>query len=602
MIISTRFKIFLLLILDSLSVLISQVITLLLLNQWYQNSITPLSTIVIFIVCSWANGFYKTSISHVGIGAVKQALFSVIFTGTGIYLFNESIQLTLFSSLLTFMIVIGHRVFAREFLFQQRHSMASKTLVYGAGSAGVQFVTASMQGDTYNVVGYIDDDKVICGSSIHGRTVYPSKNIKHLVNKYGIQIIVLALPSISKTERRRIIESLIPLPTRVITVPTYEDLIEGKQITQTENISVEDLLGRDPVPPLEYFINAPTEGKICLVTGAGGSIGSELCLQIAKCKPKHLVLLDISEPALFDIEQDLLQTEFKEISCYLGSVTDDALLSKIFKENKIDSVFHAAAYKHVPMVEKNPIAGIVNNVEGTKKTIYAAQKAKCESFTLISSDKAVRPTNIMGATKRIAEMICQQAAESSASKTTISMVRFGNVLGSSGSVIPTFQKQIQLGGPLTLTHPEITRYFMTIDEAAQLVIQAAGMAKTGDLFLLDMGTPIKIYDLAERLIRLSGKKVMENPSKDEQGAIEIKITGLRSGEKLYEELLVDANALETEHPKIMRAREQYLSKDTLEKGLSEIKAMLNKDDLISFKKSLKKLVSGYQPSELGEYD
>ncbi len=602
MIISTRFKIFLLLILDSLSVFISQVITLLLLNQWYQNSITPLSTIVIFIVCSWANGFYKTSISHVGIGAVKQALFSVIFTGTGIYLFNESIQLTLFSSLLTFMIVIGHRVFAREFLFQQRHSMASKTLVYGAGSAGVQFVTASMQGDTYNVVGYIDDDKVICGSSIHGRTVYPSKNIKHLVNKYGIQIIVLALPSISKTERRRIIESLIPLPTRVITVPTYEDLIEGKQITQTENISVEDLLGRDPVPPLEYFINAPTEGKICLVTGAGGSIGSELCLQIAKCKPKHLVLLDISEPALFDIEQDLLQTEFKEISCYLGSVTDDALLSKIFKENKIDSVFHAAAYKHVPMVEKNPIAGIVNNVEGTKKTIYAAQKAKCESFTLISSDKAVRPTNIMGATKRIAEMICQQAAESSASKTTISMVRFGNVLGSSGSVIPTFQKQIQLGGPLTLTHPEITRYFMTIDEAAQLVIQAAGMAKTGDLFLLDMGTPIKIYDLAERLIRLSGKKVMESPSKDEQGAIEIKITGLRSGEKLYEELLVDANALETEHPKIMRAREQYLSKDTLEKGLSEIKEMLNKDDLISFKKSLKKLVSGYQPSELGEYD
>ena len=602
MIISTRIKIFLLLILDSLSVFISQVTTLLLLNQWYENYITPVLSIVIFIACSWANGFYKTSISHVGIGAVKQALYSVILTGTGIYLFNESIQLTLFSSLLTFMIVIGHRVFAREFLFQQRHSMASKTLVYGAGSAGVQFVTASMQGDTYNVIGYIDDDKVICGSSIHGRTVYPSKNIKHLVNKYGIQIIVLALPSISKTERRRIIESLIPLPTRVITVPTYEDLIEGKQITQTENISVEDLLGRDPVPPLEYFIKAPTEGKICLVTGAGGSIGSELCLQIAKCKPKHLILLDISEPALFDIEQDLLQTEFKDITCYLGSVTDDALLSKIFKENKIESVFHAAAYKHVPMVEKNPIAGIVNNVEGTKKTIYAAQKANCESFTLISSDKAVRPTNIMGATKRIAEMICQQAAESSTSKTTISMVRFGNVLGSSGSVIPTFQKQIQLGGPLTLTHPEITRYFMTIDEAAQLVIQAAGMAKTGDLFLLDMGTPIKIYDLAERLIRLSGKKVKGSPNKDEQGAIEIKITGLRSGEKLYEELLVDANALETEHPKIMRAREQYLSKDTLEKGLSEIKEMLNKDDLISFKKSLKKLVSGYQPSELSEYD
>ncbi len=600
MIISTRIKLYLLLLTDSLSVLASQIITLLLLNQWYQNSLTPIFSALIFIIISWANGFYRTSISHVGISAVKLALISLLISGLTIFLLGESIQLTLFSSILAFITVIGHRVFTREVLFQQRHSSASKTLVYGAGSAGVQFVTASMQGDTYNVIGYIDDDESIRGSSIHGRTVYPSKDIKALVEKNGIQIIVLALPSISKTERKRIIESLIPLPARVITVPTFEDLIEGKQITQTENISVEDLLGRDPVPPLNNYIKAPTEGKVCLVTGAGGSIGSELCRQIARFNPKKLILFDISEPALFDIEQDLFQLGFNNILCYLGSVTDEDLLSKIFMENKIDSVFHAAAYKHVPMVEANPMAGLINNVEGTRKTLFAAQNAKCKSFTFISSDKAVRPTNIMGATKRIAEMICQQAADMNDSDMTISMVRFGNVLGSSGSVIPTFQKQIKQGGPITLTHMEITRYFMTIDEAAQLVIQAAGMAESGDLFLLDMGTPIKIYDLAERLIRLSGKTVKQDSNLSESGAIEIKITGLRSGEKLYEELLVDADALKTEHPKIMRAREQYIDESTLNIHLESIKKAMNDGDTPKFKKLLKEIVVGYQSSEIDQ--
>jgi len=597
-IISIRFKLFLLLTADIFVLFISQIITLILINQWYQNLFTPILSFVTFIVAAWLNGFYKTSISHVGISAVKQSLISILISGISIYLTSKSIQLTLFSSTLAFIGVIGHRVFAREFLFQQRHSSAAKTLVYGAGSAGVQFVTASMQGQTFNVIGYVDDDEKICGTSIHGRIVYPSKNIETLVKKYGIQIIVLALPSVSKAERKRVIESLIPLPTRVITIPTFEDLIEGKQITQTENISVEDFLGRDRVPPLDNFIKAPTTNKVCLVTGAGGSIGSELCRQIIKCNPTKLILLDISEPALFDIEQDILQSEFANISCYLGSVTDDSLLNKIFSENKIDSVFHAAAYKHVPMVETNPMSGLINNVDGTKKVLKASINAKSKSFTFISSDKAVRPTNIMGATKRIAEMICQITAESNASNTTISMVRFGNVLGSSGSVIPTFQKQIQKGGPITLTHPDITRYFMTIDEAAQLVIQAAGMAESGDLFLLDMGTPIKIYDLAERLIRLSGKTVKQGHNQNDSGAIEIKITGLRSGEKLYEELLVDADALSTEHTKIMRAREQYINKETLELGLKSLKDALKENDIIKFRKLLKKVVVGYQPKEL----
>ncbi|MDG1004369.1 MAG: nucleoside-diphosphate sugar epimerase/dehydratase [Emcibacteraceae bacterium] len=597
MIISTRLKLFLLLVADILMLFISQISTLLLSDQWYQNPFTPFLSCGVFVVVSWVNGFYKTSISHVGISAVKQALVSIFIAGIMIYLLNESIQLVLFSSILVFVGIIGYRVFAREFLFHQRHSSAAKTLVYGAGSAGVQFVIASMQGDAFNVVGYIDDDEMIKGSSIHGREVYQSKNVKSLVKKYDIQIIVLALPSITRLERKLIIESLISLPVRVITVPTFEDLIEGKQITQTENISVEDLLGRDPVPPLERYIKSPTEGKVCLVTGAGGSIGSELCRQIAKCKPKHLILLDMSEPALFNIEQDLLQSKFTGISCYLGSVTDNDLLNKVFTENEINSVFHAAAYKHVPMVESNPMAGLINNVEGTKNILAATQRAKCESFTLISTDKAVRPTNVMGATKRIAEMFCQFAAESNSNNTVISMVRFGNVLGSSGSVIPTFQKQIKQGGPITLTHREITRYFMTINEAAQLVIQAAGMADQGDLFLLDMGEPVRIYDLAERLIRLSGKTVKHDANGDESGAIEIKVTGLRSGEKLYEELLVDADAVATEHTKIMRAREQYISKEALEAGFEDLVDSLKEGNFNEFKAILGELVIGYKPTE-----
>ena len=273
------------------------------------------------------------------------------------------------------------------------------------------------------------------------------------------------------------------------------------------------------------------------------------------------------------------------------------MLNKIFKDNVIDSVFHAAAYKHVPMVEINPMAGIINNVDGTKRILETTLNAKCESFTLISSDKAVRPTNIMGATKRISEMICQQATQKNYNNTTISMVRFGNVLGSSGSVIPIFQKQIKNGGPITLTHPEITRYFMTIDEAAQLVIQATGMAKGGDLFLLDMGTPVKVYDLAERLIRLSGKTIKTDPNTQDQGAIEIKITGLRKGEKLYEELLVDADALATEHPKIMRAIEQFIDEKTLNNGVLALKEALKTDDIFKFKRLLTELVEGYEPSE-----
>jgi FlaA1/EpsC-like NDP-sugar epimerase len=596
-----KLKLLLLLTADVTIIICSQLLTLFVLNAEYVSLFSPMGSASALLISAWLVKLYRTSLSHFGIAAVWQAFVAILTSSIMMILFGESFDLVLFSSLLSFIGIVSYRVIAREILFQKRSSNAAGILVYGAGSAGIQFVTASMQGDTHNVIGYVDDDKKLCGTSIHGRYVFPSKSIKKLVKKHNIQMIVLALPSIDSIKRKEIIELLIPLPARVVTVPTYEDLIEGKQITQTEDISLEDLLGRDTVPPIDKHMKAQTQGKVCLVTGAGGSIGSELSRQIAKCQPKHIILLDISEPALFNIEQDLLQTQFINISCYLGSVTDNDLLSRVFSENKIDTVFHAAAYKHVPMVEANPIAGLINNVEGTKKLLNATINANCNSFTLISTDKAVRPTSVMGATKRLAEMTCQLAAESNASSTSISIVRFGNVLGSSGSVIPTFVEQIKKGGPVTLTHPDMTRYFMTIPEAAQLVIQSSGMAKSGDLFLLDMGTPVKIYDLAIRLIRLSGKSVQQNGNNKKPGAIEIKITGLRPGEKLYEELLVDSNSQETEHTKIMRAREKYISKEAIESGMKDLFEALNRNDQRRFRTILTKTVEGYKIPKSSEY-
>ena len=595
-----KLKLIFLLTTDLIIIICSQAITLFVLNDSYLSLLSPACSALALIVTAWFTGLYRTSLSYFGIAAVWQVSIAIFASSMIMILFKESFGLVLFSSTLSFIGIISYRVFAREILFQKRSSNAPGILVYGAGEAGIQFVTASMQGNAHNVVGYIDDDD-LCGTSIHGRYVFPSKSIKRLIEKHNIQMVVLALPSIASNKRKEIIELLIPLPIRVVTVPTFNDLIEGKQITQTEDISVEDLLGRDPVPPLDKHMQAQTKGKVCLITGAGGSIGSELSRQIAKCQPRYIILLDLAEPALFNIEQDLLQGGFASISCYLGSVTDSNLLSRVFTENKIDTVFHAAAYKHVPMVEANPIAGLINNVEGTEKLLNAAIKAKCNSFTFISTDKAVRPTSVMGATKRLAEMVCQIAAESNNLSTTISIVRFGNVLGSSGSVIPTFVKQIKAGGPVTLTHPEITRYFMTIPEAAQLVIQASGMAKSGDLFLLDMGTPVKIHDLAIRLIRLSGKSVQQNGADKVSGAIEIKITGLRPGEKLYEELLIDPDSQKTEHTKIMRAREKYISQEALESGIKDLHEALNRSDEHEFKIILARNVEGYKSPKLSEY-
>ena len=587
-------KISALFIADAMLMCAAQILTLMLLNQSFANSFTPALSVLIFTSISWLNGFYKSSISHLGIGAVKLATPSIFFSGGVMFLLEGSGVFAVFSSALAFVAFVGYRVLARELLFQQRHHGAARTLVYGAGSAGVQFTTASMQGRKHNVVGYIDDDLSLCGKSIHGRDVHPSKNIEVLIKKYAVEIIVLALPSLSRAARKKIIEPLIPFPVRVVTVPDFEDLIEGKlQINETEDLTIEDLLGRDPVPPIDRFMQPRTTNKVCLVTGAGGSIGSELCRQIVKCKPKHLVLLDVSEPALFAIEQALLNENFSGITCCLGSVTDKKFIEGVFKNHDIDCVYHAAAYKHVPMVEANPLAGLINNVAGTQTVLSATLSHRCESFTLISTDKAVRPTNIMGATKRLAEMVCQLAAESTTGPTIISMVRFGNVLGSSGSVIhlSTTNKR----RPVTLT-PEITRYFMTIPEAAarNSSVRHGG---TGDLFLLDMGKPIKIIDLATRLIRLSenlSSKIRQgNPGRNRDpyhGG---------SAEQLCEELLVDAYA-QPAHPPKSCGRMSHTYRTDITLGMKDLMHHLYQSNEVAFKEKLAELVVGYRPSELNK--
>lgn len=486
------------------------------------------------------------------------------------------------------------RVAVREYYFANRHSNNSNTLIYGAGSAGVQFAAAALQGRSNKVIGFVDDSANLIGSSIHGCKVFASSQIEKLVIQHNVKIIVLAMPSLNGRAKRDIINALIELPVRVVTVPKLEEILGGGAlVSNTQDIEIEDILGRDAVPPNTQLLDTRISNKTILVTGAGGSIGSEICLQISQLDAKLLILLDVSESALFNIEQTLLNTTDVKLKCVLGSVLDNVLLHKTFQKYDIDTVFHAAAYKHVPMVEDNQLSALINNVDGTINILAKAVEGNCTSFTLVSTDKAVRPTNVMGASKRLAELVCQATAEIS-HNTIISMVRFGNVLDSSGSVIPTFKKQIASNGPVTVTHRDITRYFMTIPEAAQLVIQSAGMAEGGDIFILDMGEPIKIYDLAKRLIRLSGKNHYDfDTAPADDSSIRIDFTGLRPGEKLYEELLIDASALKTAHPKIMRAKEDFFSKKEIENYLNSMKKSLDKDDFDSFYKLLEEAKTGY---------
>ncbi len=471
----------------------------------------------------------------------------------------------------------GSRLVIRALVSQISSQGSKPVLIYGAGSAGRQLAIALRNSDTHKVVGFLDDDKRLKNSVLMGLTVSSTSKAESLVKKYQVEQILLAVPSASRSRRKDILNSLVHLPTEVLTVPDMKDIVDGKaKIDELKDVAIEDLLGRDAVSPQAELMEANIKDKVVMVTGAGGSIGSELCRQIVRNQPTKIVLFELSEFALYQIDRELCTLSEKEhlsveIVPLLGSVQRINRLATVMKSFDVQTVYHAAAYKHVPLVEYNVVEGVRNNVFGTFYTAQAAIEAGVESFVLISTDKAVRPTNVMGTTKRVAELGLQALAEQENAKsngTRVCMVRFGNVLGSSGSVIPVFKKQIALGGPVTVTHPDIIRYFMTIPEAAQLVIQAGAMGKGGDVFVLDMGEPVKITDLAKNLINLSGLEVRneDNP----EGDIEIKFTGLRPGEKLFEELLIGDNVQGTAHERIMTANERFLPLDEYQALISAL--------------------------------
>ncbi len=475
-------------------------------------------------------------------------------------------------------------------------------IIYGAGSSGMQLVAALQNGDQYLPVAFVDDSRSLIGSTVHGIRVYSPGALLDLVENFSVRQILLAIPSATHVERKEILNRLEHLPVHVKTVPDLFDMVSGKVgVDEIRDIDIEDLLGRDIVPPNPKLLGACITGCSVMVTGAAGSIGSELCRQILLLKPSRLVLLDSFEYGLYTVENELLETKLSieggeqiELIALLGNVGNPQLMEHAMKRFAVNTVYHVAAYKQVPMVESNIIEGVQNNIFGTLTSAQAAEKTGVTHFVLISTDKAVRPTNFMGATKRFAEQVLQAMAYNK-SHTCFSMVRFGNVLGSSGSVVPLFRRQISLGGPVTVTHPEVTRYFMTVQEAAQLVIQAGSMATGGDVFVLDMNEPIKIVDLAKKMVHLMGYDVKDENSY--KGDIAIEYTGLRAGEKLYEELLIGESVTGTEHPKIMRAEEDALSLVELEALIGRLQVACKRLDLNQIREILMAAVDGFEPKE-----
>ncbi|UTV26963.1 polysaccharide biosynthesis protein [Photobacterium atrarenae] len=502
----------------------------------------------------------------------------------------------------TYLVILcgGARLLVRILVSQHNTRKKPRALIYGAGSSGRQLVNLLRQGDEYHPVAFVDDDKKLQKTVVQGLAIYKPQCLKQLLSKTGAKTILLAMPSASRSQRKAIINSLVELPVEVLSIPNLADIVNGSaSIDQLRDVPIEDLLGRDSVEPQPDLLAANIKDKVVMVTGAGGSIGSELCRQIVQQKPKSLVLFELSEFGLYKIDKELsdfvktegLQTEIIPL---LGSVQRLNRLAIVMQSFKVQTLYHAAAYKHVPLVEYNVVEGVRNNVFGTYYTAMAAIESGVESFVLISTDKAVRPTNIMGATKRLAELALQSlAAENNG--TRFCMVRFGNVLGSSGSVIPLFKKQIAEGGPVTVTHPEIIRYFMTIPEAAQLVIQAGAMGKGGDVFVLDMGEPVKIVDLAKNLIQLSGLEVKseDNP----HGDIEIKFSGLRPGEKLFEELLIGDNVNRTAHERIMTANETFLPYSDFKEVLGNLDKACHSFDHDTIRHILLNTPTGFAPTD-----
>ena len=471
-----------------------------------------------------------------------------------------------------------------------------RVAIYGAGLAGQQIAAALYRSDDYLPVCFIDDKASLQGQSLSGLKIFSPKKALGAFRKFHIEEILLAMPSVSRARKKAIIESFEPSNVKIMELPGVTQLVGGRvQVSDIREVDIIDLLGRDPVPPKLALLEKNIKNKVVMVTGAGGSIGSELCRQIVKHQPKCLVLFEMSEFALYSIDREL-QKAGVEVVPILGSVTHQIKLERILQNHAVQTVYHAAAYKHVPLVEANPFEGIYNTSIGTARSVDAAVAQGVETFVLISTDKAVRPTNVMGASKRMAELYCQALAATKP-QTQISIVRFGNVLGSSGSVVPLFKKQIEKGGPVTVTHPEVTRYFMTIPEAAQLVIQAGAMGTGGDVFLLDMGEPVKIVDLAKQMIRLSGFKPIDEKG---LGDIALQFTGLRPGEKLYEELLIESeNVSKTDHERILKSYEHFYFFDQINSVFLQLSDLSEQgDNQAKIKNILQTYVEGYKTKDL----
>jgi len=561
-------------------------------------------------------GLYRAIFRYSGIQVVitlnkALAIYTLVYTGVFAVWDMDGVprSMGLLQAMLFAFGVLSSRLFVRYWLgggMGRAQAGRVPVLIYGAGSAGRQLATGINQSREMLPAGYVDDDDSLHGQVLNGLPIYKPANLAEVVRKHGIKQIFLALPSVGRRRRNEIIEMLKPLPVHVRTLPGLMDLTSGKvTVSDLKELDIEDLLGREPVPPNQLMLAKKITGKVVMVTGAGGSIGSELCRQILKSAPTTLLLVELTEFALYQIEQEL-QAQLAHMSieaeqgaqivALLANVLNETRMAQIYAAYKPHTVYHAAAYKHVPLVEHNPSEGIRNNVWGTLVAAQQAAAHRVRDFVLVSTDKAVRPTNMMGASKRIAEMGLQALAQQSSAKegaTNFSMVRFGNVLGSSGSVVPLFRKQIAAGGPITLTDERITRYFMTIPEAAQLVIQAGTMASGGDVFVLNMGESVKIIDLARKMIELSGLTVQD--SVNPEGDIAIEVTGLRPGEKLYEELLIGENPQPTLHPRIMKAHEDFLPWLVLQPCLADLMAAVEANDVPNMRALIQKLVSGYQP-------
>ena len=559
-----------------------------------------------------ASGLYRAIFRYSGWPALLTVTRAVVIYGflyasilTAIGIQDVPRTIGIIQPILLLLFVGASRAFARAWLGNQyssilRRSARPKVLIYGAGSNGRELVAAMVNSHEMEVVGFLDDDDRLQGNVLNGVPIYSPNDLVSLVTTLSISNVLLALPNVSRKRRNDILNQIRMAHVSVQTLPSMTDLAQGKvSITDVRELDVDDLLGREPVMPNPILLTKNIHRKLVRVTGAGGSIGGELCSQITVIGPAKLLLIEQSEFALYTIHKELdekLKNTDIVLVPLLASAQDEDRMREIISTWSPDTIYHAAAYKHVPLVEHNPAAGIKNNVLGTLYTAQAAAENGVADFVLISTDKAVRPTNVMGASKRLAEMALQAlAADAKYAATKFSMVRFGNVLDSSGSVVPKFRQQIRDGEQITLTHPEVTRYFMTIPEAAQLVIQAGAMAKGGDVFVLDMGQPVKIMDLARRMIELSGLTVRDEQSPD--GDVEIEITGLRSGEKLYEELLIGDNPQSTLHPRIMRAQEEYIPWVDFEHKLKSLEIALNVNDVGVIRLMLQQLVAGYLPSD-----